>query len=216
MLNLLGFGNLLFLGVFVGLTAYSLGYKHYFWVVRIFVLPYIFLGLLLSSLLFVDIPKKWPRFAKFQFGWVVVLLALLVCQAGWIPIWHYYAPTKNIWKTEVTMAEEIASVYEGGTAVIPEEDPNLTYLLVQFHGFKAQDLLGQKYDPFAYFEEDPFLNWSKAREDIVEWLETEDIRLVVFNTQKETYQEMVRREPSLFQFVTQTSKGSLDIYRVIN
>jgi len=214
LLNLLGFGNLFFLGVFVGLTAYALSYKHYFWVVRIFVLPYMFLGLVLAALLFAKIPSRWPFFSRIGLGWLVALLVLLASQVAWIPIWHYYAPTKDVWQNEVAIAEEIASAYEGGTVLIPEGDPNLTYALVQFEGFTAHNLLGQKYDPFAYFINDPFLNWSESRDEIVNWLRREDIRLIVFYSSKETYQEMVNLEPGLFQFLKQTSLGALQVYKV--
>jgi hypothetical protein len=214
LLNLLGFGNLLFLGVFVGLTAYALSYRHYFWVVRIFVLPYMFLGLILAGLLFAKIPSRWPFFSRMRLGWIVALLILLASQGAWIPIWNYYTPTKVTWQHEVKMAEEIASTYEGGTVLIPEGDPNLTYALVQFEGFTAHNIIGQKYDPFAYFEDDPFLNWSESMDTIEDWLKREDIRLIVFYTSKDTYQEMVNREPGLFHFLTQIDGGSLQIYKV--
>jgi hypothetical protein len=72
------------------------------------------------------------------------------------------------------------------------------------------------YDPFAYIEGDPFANWAESRQAVIGWLEREQIRLVVFHTSKETYQEMVRREPALFRFVRTVGDGAFQVYEVIH
>lgn len=215
-LNLLGFGNLLFLGVFVGLTAYSLSYRHYFWVVRIFELPYLVLALLLSAALLWRNHATPSNTLRTLAGWTTLSLVIVASQLAWLPIWDYFTPTRLTWDQEVAKASEIASTYDGGTLLIPEGDPNLTYALVQFEGLTAETLLGQKYDPFAYFQSDPFVDWQDSRDVIVDWLAGEDIRLIAFHTGKETYEEMVKREPGIFEFVGLASNGSLQIYKVNN
>jgi hypothetical protein len=216
LLYLLGFGNFFFLGGFVGLTRYAGSYVHYFWIVRIFVLPYMFLGILLAALLFRSLRTSWPALARIGIPWVMTFMVLGASQFAWIPIWHYFEPTVAIWEREVRMGGEIADAYQGGKILIPEGDPNLTYVLVHFHGFTAHEIIGQMYDPFAYIEGDPFANWAESRQAVIAWLEREQIRLVVFHTSKETYQEMVRREPALFRFVRTVGDGAFLIYEVIH
>jgi hypothetical protein len=216
LLYLLGFGNLFFLGAFVGLTRYAGSYVHYFWIVRIFVLPYMFLGILLAALLFRSLRTSWPALARIGIPWVMTFVVLGASQFAWIPIWHYFEPTIATWEREVRIGGEIADAYQGGRILIPEGDPNLTYVLVHFHGFTADEIIGQMYDPFAYIEGDPFVNWAESRETVIAWIEREQIRLVVFHTSKETYQEMVAREPGVFRFVGTAGDGAFLIYEVIH
>jgi hypothetical protein len=71
------------------------------------------------------------------------------------------------------------------------------------------------YDPFAYFEADPFANWQHNKGAITDWLRRLDIRLMVFYTGKETYEEMIRLEPAWFRQLGTLYRGSVQVYEVL-
>ncbi|MBI2846200.1 MAG: glycosyltransferase family 39 protein [Chloroflexi bacterium] len=214
LLFLLGLGNLLFLSLLLGFTAYIRGFLPRFMVDRIFLLPYMFLGVFLAALVLYWLPRPRFRSLWLSLGWAVILAVLAASQWAWNPIWQYFGPAESIWKGEQTLASEIAQEYKGGVISIPEDRPWLTYLLVHDHRISGRYLEGQMYDPFAYFVEDPFANWSESREEIRAWLEGHDIRLLVFYSGKENYEEMIRREPELFRFIKESGEGMIQIYEV--
>jgi hypothetical protein len=217
LLHLLGLGNFLFLGAFVGLTAYIKSYLNYFWVVRIFSLPYLYLGVLIGIILFVAIPKAIPIFGKLKIGWIFVLIVLLSSQLSWKIIWSYYQPTEKSWVGEVELAKQVDSAYKGGTVLIHEGDPVMTYVLVKYAGIKGKNIQGQMYDPFQYEPftayQDLFTKWKDDRVIIVDWLKKNDIKLLIFNDQRERYQLLVQKEPNIFKYIGDLPFG-LKMYEV--
>lgn len=215
--HLLGLGNFMFLGAFVGLTKYLKSYEAYFWVVRIFDLPYLYLGVLISILLFVAIPKIIPFVAKFKINWLVFVVILFTIQPLWLFIWRLYEPTTKYWDAEVALAKNIGSYYNGGTVLIHEGDPVLTYALIKETHLKASNIEGQMYDPFQYKPfnsyNDPFEHWDEDRGIILDWLKKDDIHLLVFIAGRTRYEELVKREPEIFKFIKDDSFG-LKIYEV--
>lgn len=217
LLHLLGLGSFLFLGFFVGLTEYIKSYLHYFWVVRIFSLQYLWLGLFLAMIFFVFIPKIVPFFSKLKVGWLFIIFILAVSQLAWKVIWFYYEPTQAHWRSEIENAKEVAGVYKGGAVLIHEGDPVMTYALVKYAGINGKNIQGQMYDPFQYKPfvnySDPFKNWGKDRKIILNWLKRDNIKLLIFHNQRERYLELVKREPEIFTFVKDAGFG-LKIYEV--
>lgn len=71
------------------------------------------------------------------------------------------------------------------------------------------------YDPFAYITGDPFANWDENREVVLNWLADRNIQLLVFYSGKASYEELIRREPELFQFERQFAGGEFTVYRVL-
>lgn len=210
----LGAGNWLFLALVIGFTAYLRSYLPRFRVDRIFLWPYMFLAILVAALVFDYLPRWVGAFKGAALGWALVLGVLVLSQGAWGLIWDYYGPTAQNWAREKELATEIASVYQGGVISIPEDRPPLTYSLVRFHGFTGPQLEGQMYDPFAYFEGDPFSDWSESRDAVEDWLVTRDIRVLVFYSEKENYEEMIQREPQWFHYLRSTQDGLMQIYEV--
>ena len=219
LLHLLGLGNFLFLGFFVGMTEYMKSYVAYFWVVRIFSLPYLYLGLLIGIIFFVFIPKVIPFFGKLKVGWLFIIAILAASQIAWQVIWSYYGKTEGYWKEEIELAKSISSVYKGGTILIHEGDPVMTYAMVNYGGIEGKNIEGQMYDPFQYKpfmdygDTNLFKNWSKDRKIIVNWLKRDNIKLLVVNAQRQRYMDLIQREPEIFNFVNDTGFG-LKIYEV--
>jgi hypothetical protein len=148
--------------------------------------------------------------------WVVFALVLGTSQLIWGPIMSTYDNGRQIWTHEKTLAADVGSRYKGGTVLIPEDRPYLTYLLVKDYGISGTNIQGQMYDPFAYFTvEDPFAVWDESRPAIQRWLVKDDIRLLVFYGGKKNYEEMILREPWWFQHLATSGRGNVEIYKVM-
>ena len=214
LISLLGLGNILFLSILLGFTAYVRGFLPRFLVDRIFALPYIYVGLIVAAAALYWLPKRLARGIGLAAGWLMVLFLLGLSQSGWKAIWHYYEPGESVWESEHAIASEIAAQYQGGVISIMEDRPWLTYFLAYEHGISGQQIEGQMYDPFSYIEGDAFGNWSENRENIVDWLKDRDIRLLVFYAGKGTYEELIRREPGMFDHITDLNNGAIKVYEV--
>jgi hypothetical protein len=177
----------------------------------------VYLGVFVSILLFYILPKL-PSFTfSPRLGWVVVIALAGVLQLAWMPVTNYYDLRRPLWEPEKQLAEDIASHYQGGAIAIPENRPSLTYTLARYQGISAENLQSQMYDPFFYFEdEDPFANWTQNRQAIAHWVNKLNIRLLVYPSRKETYNEMVMREEGLFQYLGAVHRGKLVIYKVMS
>jgi hypothetical protein len=211
---MLGLGNIMMLGIVLGLGAYVRGYITRVLIDRLLVVPYMYVGILLAVGLLYGLPRGRWRLLWVSLGWMAILGVLAVSQVVWQPILSYYGSISGVWTAEKELATEVASFYEGGTICIPEDRPGMTYALVEYHGVTADHLLGQMYDPFAYASNDPFADWGAFRGQMREWLSRFDIRLMVFYSGDTDYQEMIRREPNWFQYVATVHRGTVEIYRV--
>ena len=211
---LLGLGNILFLSVLLGFSAYVRGFLPRFMVDRIFELPYIFFGLLIAAILMFWLPKGKRNLIWLTPSWIVVIGVILLSQLAWLPIWRYFEPGTATHATEREAASEIASNYEGGVISLMEDRPWLTYFLARDHGIPGKAIEGQMYDPFAYISGDPFANWAENREIILDWFSDRNISLLVFYSDKHNYREMVRTEPGWFQHRAIVNNGTIDVYAV--
>ena len=98
---------------------------------------------------------------------------------------------------------------------IPENAAEITYILATRYDIPAHLIDGQMYDPFASIEGDPFASWDVTRESSEEWIETRDIRLMAFYSDKANYLEMVERMPDWFEYADTTLADRLLIYHVM-
>ena len=155
---LLGLGNILMMSTVLGLGAYIRGYVTRVIYDRLLAVPYMYLGIFFTLVLFyMVLPRIENRRLRVISGWIVIALVLGVSQLAWQPILSTYDNGREIWSHEKTLANDIAAKYEGGTILIPEDRPYLTYLLARDHDISGKNLQGQMYDPFAYFDvDDPF------------------------------------------------------------
>ncbi|MCK5644625.1 MAG: hypothetical protein KAJ19_27755, partial [Gammaproteobacteria bacterium] len=212
---LLGLSNILMLSTVLGLGAYIRGYVTRVLWDRLMVIPYMYLGIFLAFILmYVLLRRIKNRRIWLALSWIVVLLVLSVSQLSWQPIMRTYSNSHELWSVEEELADDIASSYDSGVILIPEDRPYLTYLLVRNHGVTGRNLQGQMYDPFAYFDDDPFTNWSESRKVIRDWLSRDDIRLLVFYSGKPNYEEMIQREPGWFNYIMTAHLGKIQIYEV--
>ena len=214
LLLLLGLGNIMLIGIILGIGAYIHGFTVRIVFDRLMVVPYMYLGIFLTIGVLWLLPRLEPRRLWLSVGWVIALAVVSVSQLAWGPLLDLYRPLNSNWELERTLAEDVAAAYTGGTISIPEDRPALTYALVRYHGVTGRELDGQKYDPFAYFEGDPFADWSESREVLSEWIADRNIQLLVFYTGKSHYEEMIRREPNWFSHKSTVHRGTIQIYEV--
>lgn len=193
----LGLGNWMILAVTVGLSEYLLSYLPRFWVDRIMVLPYMFLGIWLVALVFSVFKHKFLQIA----GWLLVLIAVILSQYLWKPIWYWRDVTLGRYETVREISDAVASKYEGGRVLIFEDRPSLTYSLVHNHKIEGKNILGQMFDPYFYMGEKPYENWGENRDVVLDWLRDDDIRLIVTYGARDRYIELVKREPEYFEQV---------------
>ena len=213
---LLGLGNIMMIGIVLGLGEYVRGYITRVLIDRLLQLPYLYVGIFLIVLLLYILPKLKFRSVWLAFGWSVFIVGLVVSQWAWQPILGYYMPLNDIWSAEKQLAEDVAAQYQGGTVSIPEDRPYLTYALVQYHGISGENIDGQMYDAFAYIEGDPFARWDERSETIRNWLDRQDIKLLVFYSGKWNYEEMIRREPGWFNYLSTVNRDTVQIYEVLS
>ena len=211
---LLGIGNIILIGIVLGLGKYINGYITRVLVDRLLAVPYGYVGIFLAIGALYLLPRQGHRIAGLMAGWASVLLVFGASQLAWVPLLNYYEPLRPLWDMEMELADQVEFYYHGGTIAIPEDRQALTYGLVRFQGIEGKNLEGQMYDPFSYIEGDPFQDWQKNRQLVWRWLTDHNITLLVFYDGKPQYEEMIRREPGWFDYETSAYRRAVDIYQV--
>lgn len=210
--HLFGFGNFLFLGVFIGLTEYLKSYIPRFWIDRIFLLPYFYLAFLISFIIFYVLRKKLSIMA-----WVFVVFVLIASQGVWSFILPLYNKGKIHGLLEGGFGRNVGKYYKGGNILLYEGDPIMTYSLVNYGKIDGKVFISQMYDPFQYkpFTDhtDLFSNWGKDRKIVLNWLKNENIRLLIMQPQRERYLTLFEKEPEIFKPLD-TSFSEMWIYEV--
>lgn len=206
----LGLGNWLILAVTIGLSQYLLSYLPRFWVDRIMVLPYMFVAIWFASLIFFVFKEHWLRLA----GWLLILVAVLVSQFLWQPIWYWRGITLGRFDRVRVMADAVASQYEEGKVLIFEDRPSLTYELVYTHGITGGNIIGQMFDPFFYIEAEPYDNWGENREIVLDWLKKENITLIATLGTRERYLKLVEKEAEYFEELEFYPEWNMYLFRV--
>lgn len=216
LIYLLGFGNWLFLGASIGLGAYIGSYADYVWYVRFMILPYIFVGIVVSVFLFYYLPKiKVGKFLdKIKFNWVALILILVFSQSVWKLIMNRYAATEITWKNSVKIAGEIMKTYKGGGMVFLEGNPEFTYAMVKVYGFDGKNLVSEMFDPYFYFSDDPYSDWGDKREIVFKWLKDNKIRSIVTYLGTERYAKLAEKEPEYIEKGTILPSASIIVYQV--
>lgn len=211
---LLGWGNIFFVGAFMGFSHYLAGWEWWFPYIRFFVFPYLFL----ASLVFVIASQIRGKRLNLVFDLLLAILVVavtLATQLTWPPIMKRFKLTVPTWERNVRWGEQVGSVYQGGTLLFPEGEPNFTYAVVSVGGITGENILGQMFDPFYYIGEDEaFEEWDKHRETVLDWLSEYDVRLAVFRKDTSRYRELIKREPDLFEKVGELEGGVYEVWRV--
>jgi hypothetical protein len=213
---LLGLGNWIFLGAIFGLAAYIGSYADYVWYVRFMILPYIFVGILISVFLFYYLPKiKYLRVIhKIKFNYLILVAILLAVQPIWILIMQKYKATEATWQGAVKVAGEISKHYKGGKMVFIEGSPDYTYALVKIYGFDGKNLVSEMFDPYFYFSGDMYSNWEKNRLVVFKWLKDNNVKIIVTYGGTERYAKLSQSEPEYVGSPEQLTSSNITIYKI--
>lgn len=215
---LLGFGTTAFISGFIGLTAYLKSYEPWFWLTRFFVFPYMFAGLLAAILLFYWLPRKLPSWRKLHLGWAISAVLLLGMQFSWPSVLHDIEQGYTSQTASSALSQQgqwIGAAYEGGTVLIPEGTPQLTYAIGRYSGIPGERLLGQMYGPTYYYEGgDPLENWESVGPQMWQWFEDENIRLLIMSAGDERFLKMIDERPQRFTHVGAVPRSSFQLYKV--
>jgi hypothetical protein len=212
---LLGLGNWMFLGATFGLGQYIKSYANYVWYVRFMILPYIFVGIVVSLILFHWIPRSKLKFiSRFRLNWLILIGILAVSQITWTLIMDKYRPTEVTWQASKKIADEIASQYHGGGMVFIEGNPEFTYALVRYHGVKGKNIVSEMFDPYYYFNGDIYSNWKDNRHIVVDWLKENNIKTTVTYTQYDKYQKLAQFESKYISGPYSVSGSNILVYQV--
>ena len=217
LLHLLGLGTTAFITGFIGLTAYLTGYETWFWLTRFFVFTYIYVGILVVVLFMDYLPKKNSLWRSLQLGWAATGAIFIGMQFTWIPVLYDVHTGYTYQPSRSTLEEHgmtIAGAYRGGVVLIPEDNPQLTYAVVRYGGIEADELQGQMYTPMYYFDGDPLQNWDVIGPEMWEWLEKEEISLLVFNRGDERFVRLMEDRPQNFMPSGVIPNTPLGIYEV--
>ena len=206
---LLGFFNVTFIGFMFGFGAYIHGFFDRFWVDRLLAFPYLFLGIVFL-LFFLGWLPNW--FKKIKLPFLVVGIALTVAitgasQLAWGHIFKYLKAAQAPYQTELEIAEGIAKqIPEVGKILFPSGRPALTYALVYNHRLDGRRIIGDMYDPYYYAQEGEAL--SEIEEEMIEWLEREEIGLIIQGGKQE-YFDLFKSQASHFKKLGESGNVSL-------
>lgn len=213
LLLLLGWGNIFFLGAFMGASHYLTGWEWWFPVIRFFVFPYLFIALIIFIILEKVKINSHPIW-NFVFGFIV-LVVTLATQATWIPITSRFGETLGVWTDNTSWASEVGKYYKGGKVLFPEGEPNFTYAVVKYTDITGENIIGQMFDPFYYIgEKEAFANWKKHRKEVLSFIKEKDIRLAVFRKDTTRYRDLVKKEKKYFKKLAELKGGVYEIWEV--
>jgi hypothetical protein len=214
--HLLGIGNWMFLGASLGIGAYIASYASYVWYVRFMILPYIYIGILISVFLFYYLPKiKFIKIIdKIKFNYLILIAILAVSQIVWIPIMKKYNSTQPAWQKTILISEEIMRHYNGGKMVFLEVNPEYTYTMVTKFGFDGKNFVSEMFDPYFYFKNDPYTNWSADRLVVFKWLKDNNVKVIVTYGGTERYAKLSELEPEYIGQGEQLTTANIVVYKV--
>jgi hypothetical protein len=144
-----------------------------------------------------------------------VIIITAVSQLTWLPILKHFKTTHKTWEQNVLWGQEVGKHYKEGTLLFPEGEPNFTYTVVVYGGVKGEAFLSQMFDPYYYIGEDKvYEEWDKNQKEIYKWLKTNNIRLAVVRKDNNRYQELIKRQPELFNLATTLEGDTYQVYEV--
>ena len=127
-----------------------------------------------------------------------------------------YNTTEINWQNAVKISGEIMDKYDGGKMVFVEGNPEFTYALVKVYGFEGKNIVSEMFDPYFYFEGDPYQDWGNKREIVFEWLKKFDVESIVTYSNTERYAKLSEFEPDYVGKGETLKSGSLTVYKVNN
>jgi hypothetical protein len=215
---LLGTGTTMFISGFIGLTHYLKSYEPWFWLTRFFVFPYLFLGLLVAVLIFHWLPQRSAVFSGKFTSWALLACTILAWQLTWPAVMKDVDPgytSQTSGRRQEQQAQSISDWYDGGTVLIPDGAPQLTYALVRYGGIDAQHLMGQLYGPDYYYQGgDPLEHWDEVGPLMWDWFQRNDVRMLVMDIYDKRFLRMIADSPQRFTLVGSVPGRAMDVYWV--
>ena len=99
--------------------------------------------------------------------------------------------------------------------MIPETNPQFTYAIARYGGIAGEDIQGEQYGPIYYYEgDDPFADWEIVGRQMREWLEKEDVTLLVINPGDERFTRMFEDKPGDYRYAGVVPHNNLEVYKV--
>jgi hypothetical protein len=212
MLLTFGFGYLGYTGLSLGLTSYLKSWESWFWQERFFLFPYEFAGVLLAVGLLSVMPRRLGR-RTVPAAWAIVVIVLAAAQLEWAPILNLYDATRVTWNQSQAAASQLMSVYDqpayhGNVLNVPPDKPAMFYAMVEYHGLKGSNVVGQLYDPFYYFPNFAYTLHRDVGDSLMQcWLSSTHTRLWAVDPAKAQYLQVIADHPEWF-----TEAGSVDAY----
>lgn len=207
-----GFGYLAYTGLSLGLTSYLKSWESWFWQERFFLFPYEFAGVLLAVGLLSAAPRRLGRRVK-PIGWAAMTIVLVAAQLEWAPILNLYDATRVTWRQSQAAASQLMGVYDepsyrGHVLNIPPDKPAMFYAMVEYHGLRGRNVVGQLYDPFYYFSGFSYALHPDIGDTLMQcWLTSTQTRLWAVDPGKPQYLAVIADHPEWF-----TEVGSVDQY----
>src|ERR1700682_2935973 len=152
MLLTYGFGSSAFVASLLAFTPFLSSWSGWVWRSRLLTFPADFAVILLAVLLFVLLPRRLGR-QSIPALWCAAILLPAGAQLDWRPIHSAYSATEPTWQTTMKVGRTLSVLHaepsrREGAINIPADHPSLTYALARFGGVRAEQIVGQLYDPF--------------------------------------------------------------------
>jgi len=190
------FGNLIFLSYALGFSAYIAGYFDRYLVDRIFALAHMLLAVLIAIAAGYAIPKKIPKFSSLHVDKAAISVALILFLLLWPAIMDYYKPLGELQAYD-DLAIFIAENYKGGKILVPGNQPQFVYRLVQ-RGLTAYNLLSLMYHP-------------ENQTATLQWLFEANVTMAVIPDHDRFWMQMAGNYTNNFILI---SPGGLAVYRI--
>jgi hypothetical protein len=207
MLLTFGFGYCVFVAGMLGFTSYLASWVWWMPITRVFAFPYVFVGVLGAVVLLWWLPKRRGPSAV-RAGWAGLAACLLIAQLMWLPIWQEFAPSEAEWKVAVLEGEQLGGwynqpAYAGHGLAVPNDRPDMTYILARYGNVEGKHLVSEMYDPFAYL---PAGYTYAAHAETVNtllacWIGQTDLRMIAMPGGDPDFELMLRLNPSWFTYV---------------
>lgn len=220
MLLTFGFGYWVFVAGMLGFTSYLASWVWWMPITRVFAFPYVFAGILFAVALLWWAPRRYGARAT-PVAWAGLIAALLVAQLTWIPIAQVFGPTETEWHSTLAAGEKLGSwynraPYEGHAMAVPNDRPDITYVLARFGNVDGRHLVSEMYDPFAYLPSGyAYADHQQTVDTLVEcWLVKADIRIIAVAPGNANYALMLANHPDWFTSLGTMPNTSWAVYGV--
>ena len=103
------------------------------------------------------------------------------------------------------VGEDVDMMVSENLKIVYEFRGPLVYMLLvnaqnKYADIKGENIRGDMFDPLYYMSENPWDDWPKHRQKVLDWFKNENIKMVITYPQ-DTYEELAKREKDHFEFL---------------